>query len=67
MHFRNDRAADGYAEPAMYQVQYFKDGVWTTIPRQAKTPAAPAANYNRIDPAHGPKSAVNAPTTAEND
>ncbi|WP_238412229.1 Ig-like domain-containing protein [Saccharothrix deserti] len=48
VHFRSDRAVGGYAEPAMYQVQYFEDGAWITIPRQAKTPAAPTANHNRI-------------------
>jgi hypothetical protein len=48
LHFRNDRATNGYAEPAMYQVQYFDGSTWVTIPGQAKTPAVPRSNENRV-------------------
>ncbi|MGW0591141.1 galactose-binding domain-containing protein [Streptosporangium sp. NPDC002607] len=48
LHFRNDRAAGGYAEPAMYQIQYHDGSTWVTVPNQAKSPAAPVSNYNRV-------------------
>lgn len=48
VHFRADKAVGGYAEPAMYQIQYFDGTTWITVPGQAKTPAAPRANYNRV-------------------
>ncbi|RSM87989.1 hypothetical protein DMH04_09755 [Kibdelosporangium aridum] len=45
VHFGNDRA--GYAEPAMYQVQYLNGSTWVTLPGH-KTPAVPRSNYNRV-------------------
>jgi hypothetical protein len=48
VHFRNDRASGGYAEPAMYQIQYLNGSTWVTVPGQAKTPAAPRSNFNRV-------------------
>lgn len=45
VHFRNDRA--GYAEPAMYQIQYLNGSTWVTLPGH-KTPAVPRSNYNRV-------------------
>ncbi|MBB2910887.1 hypothetical protein FHS43_002150 [Streptosporangium becharense] len=48
LHFRNDRAAGGYAEPAMYQVQYHDGSTWVTVPGQAKSPPAPVSNHNRV-------------------
>jgi len=48
LHFLRDRLPGGYAEPASFKVQYLDGSTWTTIPRQAKDPAVPRANYNRV-------------------
>lgn len=38
----------GYADPSMYLVEYRSDGDWHPVPDQARTPAMPRANLNRI-------------------
>lgn len=38
----------GYAEPSLYTVEYRADGEWRPVPEQARTPAMPRANLNRI-------------------
>ncbi|OYC97783.1 OmpL47-type beta-barrel domain-containing protein [Microbacterium sp. Yaish 1] len=38
----------GYAEPSVYTLEVRRNGEWTMIPSQARTPAYPRANYNRI-------------------
>ena len=38
-----------YKEPASYSIQYFDGANWVDVPGQAKTPAAPAPNYNQVD------------------
>ena len=48
LYFYRDRTAGGLAEPAVYQVQYHDGTDWVTVEDQAKTPAVPQANYNRV-------------------
>ena len=38
----------GYAEPSLYTVEYRSGGEWHPVPDQARTPAMPRANLNRI-------------------
>lgn len=38
----------GFAEPAQYKLEYWTGSSWKAIPSQARTPAAPQANYNRV-------------------
>lgn len=38
----------GYAEPSLYRVEYRANGEWHPVPGQARTPAVPRANLNRI-------------------
>ncbi|MBS1906451.1 MAG: Ig-like domain-containing protein [Actinobacteria bacterium] len=38
----------GYAEPALYTVEYRSGGEWHPVPDQARAPAMPRANLNRI-------------------
>ncbi|WP_214414415.1 Ig-like domain-containing protein [Sphaerisporangium fuscum] len=48
LYFSNDRAVNGYSEPALYTVQYLDGGAWKDVPRQAKDPAYPRANLNEV-------------------
>lgn len=38
----------GYAEPAMYAIEYRSDGDWQPVPGQARFPAYPQGNLNQI-------------------
>ena len=38
-----------YREPSAYTVQYHDGSGWVDVPGQVRSPAAPAANYNRVD------------------
>ena len=38
-----------YREPSAYTVQYHDGSGWADVPGQVRSPAAPAANYNRVD------------------
>jgi hypothetical protein len=38
----------GYSEPSLYTLEYRSGGEWRPIPGQARTPAMPRANLNRI-------------------
>lgn len=40
--------AAGYAEPSVYTLEVRRDGQWSVIPQQARTPAYPRANYNHV-------------------
>lgn len=40
--------AAGYAEPSVYTLEVRRNGQWSTIPQQARTPAYPRANYNHV-------------------
>ncbi|GAB3422160.1 Ig-like domain-containing protein [Flindersiella endophytica] len=48
LYFYNDRAAGGYAEPALYRVQYDVGGEWRDVPRQTRTPVYPRSNFNHV-------------------
>jgi hypothetical protein len=49
LYFYNDRAAGGYAEPALYRVQYeTATGDWRDVPSQARYPVYPRANLNHV-------------------
>ena len=43
------RAAAPTSEPTAYSIQYFDGTNWVDVPSQAKSPAAPAPNYNQVD------------------
>jgi hypothetical protein len=38
-----------YREPSAYTIQYHDGSGWADVPGQSRSPAAPAANYNRVD------------------
>jgi putative cell wall-binding protein len=38
----------GFAEPSLYQLEYLDGETWKPVPSQARTPAAPAANLNKV-------------------
>jgi hypothetical protein len=38
-----------YREPSAYTIQYHNGSGWADVPGQSRSPAAPAANYNRVD------------------
>lgn len=38
----------GYLEPAMYTLEYRSGDSWEPLPDQARTPAIPQANFNRV-------------------
>ncbi|WP_285136746.1 Ig-like domain-containing protein [Microbacterium sp. lyk4-40-TSB-66] len=40
--------AAGYSEPSVYTLEVRRNGEWSTIPQQARTPAYPRANYNHV-------------------
>ncbi|WP_246635845.1 MGH1-like glycoside hydrolase domain-containing protein [Actinoplanes hulinensis] len=48
IHFRNDRATNRYRPPTAYNVQYWNGSAWVNTASQAKTPAAPQANLNKV-------------------
>ncbi|MGR4854019.1 Ig-like domain-containing protein [Streptomyces sp. LARHCF252] len=49
LHFSSDKRPGGYAEPALYTVQYQdRAGQWKDVARPAKSPAYPRANLNRV-------------------
>ncbi|WP_216853349.1 Ig-like domain-containing protein [Phytoactinopolyspora halotolerans] len=54
LYFYRDRVAPGgqggtaLREPSSYQIQYHDGDSWFTVADQAKTPAIPRANYNRV-------------------
>ncbi|MBR8639729.1 discoidin domain-containing protein [Streptomyces tuirus] len=49
LHFYSDKRPGGYAEPALYTVQYQDaDGQWQDVPRPAKSPTYPRANLNHV-------------------
>ena len=48
LYFYSDKRPGGYAEPALYTVQYQdRAGQWKDVARPAKSPANPRANLNR--------------------
>jgi hypothetical protein len=49
LYFKDSRPANGtYRAPASYQIQYFDGSTWVTAGNQAKVPAAPRGNYNKV-------------------
>ncbi|MER7786934.1 discoidin domain-containing protein [Streptomyces sp. NPDC097640] len=49
LHFKDSRPASAtYRAPSAYTVQYYNGSSWVDAPSQAKTPAAPQANYNVV-------------------
>lgn len=49
LHFKDSRPASAtYRAPSAYTVQYHNGSSWVDAPGQAKTPAAPQANYNVV-------------------
>jgi hypothetical protein len=48
LYFYRDRTGGGLTEPAMYRIQYLDGGRWVDVPDQARSPAIPRANYNRV-------------------
>ncbi|MGH8939072.1 MAG: discoidin domain-containing protein, partial [Actinomycetes bacterium] len=48
LYFYRDRTTDGLAEPATYRIQYHDGSAWVDVPRQARSPAIPRANYNHV-------------------
>ncbi len=40
--------AAGYQEPSLYTLEVRRDGVWSPIPAQARTPVNPRANLNQV-------------------
>ncbi|MDP4507171.1 galactose-binding domain-containing protein [Nonomuraea turcica] len=49
LYFKDSRpASTTYRAPASYTVQYHNGSAWVDVPSQAKTPAAPRANYNVV-------------------
>ncbi|MER7503361.1 discoidin domain-containing protein [Nonomuraea pusilla] len=48
LYFLNDRKPGGYAEPALYSVQYLDGSEWKDVPGQAHQPAYPRANLNEV-------------------
>jgi hypothetical protein len=48
LYFYRDRTGDGLSEPAKYKLQYQNGSRWVDVPRQAKSPAIPRANYNEV-------------------
>jgi hypothetical protein len=38
----------GYAPPSMYSIEYFDGSSWQPVPKQAKSPVYPRANYNLV-------------------
>lgn len=49
VYFRNDRATNRYRAPTSYTVQYWNGSAWINAAAQVKSPAAPQANYNRVN------------------
>ncbi|THV36989.1 Ig-like domain-containing protein [Glycomyces buryatensis] len=48
LYFYRDRTPTGLLEPSTYQVQYHDGTDWVNVPDQARDPAIPRANYNRV-------------------
>ncbi|GIH03313.1 hypothetical protein Rhe02_13800 [Rhizocola hellebori] len=49
LYFKDSRPQSGtYRAPSSYNIQYLNGSTWTNVPSQAKTPAAPRANYNLV-------------------
>ncbi|WP_239514399.1 discoidin domain-containing protein [Streptosporangium sp. 'caverna'] len=49
LYFKDSRPANAtYRAPSSYDVQYYNGSAWVSVPSQAKTPAAPRANYNLV-------------------
>ncbi|WP_188190108.1 MGH1-like glycoside hydrolase domain-containing protein [Nonomuraea sp. SYSU D8015] len=49
LYFKDSRPASStYRAPASYTIQYHNGSAWVDVPGQAKTPAAPRANYNVV-------------------
>ncbi|SDH01885.1 discoidin domain-containing protein [Nonomuraea jiangxiensis] len=49
LYFKDSRPASStYRAPASYNIQYYNGSTWVNVPGQAKTPAAPRANYNLV-------------------
>ena len=49
LYFYSDKRPGGYAEPALYTVQYEDgDGQWKDVARPAKSPVNPRANLNQV-------------------
>ncbi|WP_165358470.1 Ig-like domain-containing protein [Haloactinopolyspora alba] len=48
LHFYSDKSDGGYAEPAMYTVQYLDGDTWRDVAGQVKSPSYPRANRNRV-------------------
>ncbi|HCT79041.1 MAG TPA: hypothetical protein DGT23_21265 [Micromonosporaceae bacterium] len=49
LHFKDSRPASStYRAPSSYQIQYYNGSSWVNVASQAKTPATPAGNYNKV-------------------
>ena len=48
LHFASDKRPGGYAEPAMYTVQYRDGDQWRDVPSAVRAPTAPRANLNEV-------------------
>ncbi len=49
LHFKDSRPASGtYRAPSSYDIQYHNGSAWVSVSGQAKTPAAPRANQNKV-------------------
>ncbi|WP_051367268.1 discoidin domain-containing protein [Hamadaea tsunoensis] len=49
LYFKDSRpASTTYRAPSAYTIQYYDGANWVAVPSQAKTPAAPQANYNLV-------------------
>ncbi|GKQ37847.1 Ig-like domain-containing protein [Streptomyces sp. A012304] len=49
LHFYSDKRPGGYAEPALYAVQYQAgDGQWKDVTGPVKSPVVPRANLNQV-------------------
>ncbi|GAB2879503.1 Ig-like domain-containing protein [Streptomyces mayteni] len=48
LHFASDKRAGGYAEPAMYTVQYRDGGQWRDVASAVRAPRVPRANLNEV-------------------
>ncbi|MCA2221792.1 galactose-binding domain-containing protein [Nonomuraea aurantiaca] len=49
LYFKDSRPASAtYRAPASYDIQYYNGSAWVSVPGQAKSPAAPRANYNVV-------------------
>ncbi|MEV0197692.1 discoidin domain-containing protein [Nonomuraea sp. NPDC050691] len=49
LYFKDSRPAGStYRAPSAYDIQYHNGSAWVSVPGQAKSPAAPRANYNVV-------------------